>query len=75
MDSLERASFLSYYSKSDRCHAFSDGDCSWGDCPQAEDYQASCPLSCSDDWHEEIDADECPTCRMQQDPLPQRREP
>jgi hypothetical protein len=27
-----------------RCHAASDGDCSWRECPQRKSYKAHCPL-------------------------------
>ena len=41
-EAKEGPSYVEY--RASACHAGSDGDCSWAECPQARDYQPSCPL-------------------------------
>jgi hypothetical protein len=47
--SMDRAAHLQYYGLATGCHAGSDGDCTWRDCPQKRDGEPElngrhCPL-------------------------------
>ena len=35
------------YGKGGYCHADTDGECDWEDCPQKKEYKIGCPLF---DW-------------------------